>query len=878
MTVKKWIGSLILLVGITTEDTSAQALMAKQNASAKEVVFGNETIKATLHYSRQAVITRLLVNGVEVIRDVSGIYTMQQNSTGKKSSRVLSADPTVVITSNQLKISGISYGAVAETWTFSADKSGIHWDIDRKTTSPQTETEIGSPVFLFSDMSLWEGAYQDYGGLAWFYLFNKPLDTYGVNSSEARFWNSKTGNGLKIKIRAPDQSVAMTYSRTNKDQLSYQVSIADSILVPRYDSGTNRRLFLRGRSDVWQSQGLKSGTRRQRISLSYFDTHKTFDRGRLKGIDSGKVSAVLNTIARIGVINKNHFGGNSWHTPYGPICLHEQYIAQFGVAINDKTYLDGYQDCLDYYRDHAIKPDGRVWPRWAYTNEDMMAGEVTDKGFYEAQWGYLLDSNPDLVTNVSELYQQTGNLEWLRTHKLSCEKALDWLIRRDENGNGLVEMFPADQSEGKSSDWIDIVWASYENAFVNAKLYRALVLWSDLEKQLGDKSRAERYTAFASKLAENFNKDTNAGGFWDPAKNCYVHWRDKAGVAHGNNMVTPVNFMAIAYGISNDDSRNQIILNSIEKQMDKEGLFFWPLCLGSYEAGELKEWQIPFPNYENGDIFLSWGSVAVQAYAKYNPEIAMKYIRKVLEQYGKDGLAFQRYGRTRQEGLGDDILSGNCASIVGLYQFIYGINPRNNRFYLKPRLTPELNGTEIKYAFRDQSLKIELEQNHYAVSDGHFGISAATDFGFNSGKNKLEYFHLDSESPVLELSIVNTGAPDKAKTANSGIGPNSGKSPNSIKSADSDKTANSESGNDRNESIWILIKEWKADHFSWQQKARPGTKTDYKINGANPGKAYIIKTGEKVFASKQADARGRISFSYNTIIAETDFFIQQKEH
>jgi len=34
-------------------------------------------------------------------------------------------------------------------------------------------------------------------------------------------------------------------------------------------------------------------------------------------------------------IDKKHFGGNSWHTPYGPICLHEQYIGEMGLAIND---------------------------------------------------------------------------------------------------------------------------------------------------------------------------------------------------------------------------------------------------------------------------------------------------------------------------------------------------------------------------------------------------------------------------------------------------------------------------------------------------------------------------------------------------------------
>jgi len=41
------------------------------------------------------------------------------------------------------------------------------------------------------------------------------------------------------------------------------------------------------------------------------------------------------------------------------------------------------------------------------------AGRVTDKGFYEAQWGYLLDANPDFVTDVAELYDLTGDKQWV---------------------------------------------------------------------------------------------------------------------------------------------------------------------------------------------------------------------------------------------------------------------------------------------------------------------------------------------------------------------------------------------------------------------------------------------------------------------------------
>ena len=186
---------------------------------------------------------------------------------------------------------------------------------------------------------------------------------------------------------------------------------------------------------------------------------------------------------------------------------------------------------------------------------------INKYGFYEAQWGILLDSNPDLVTNVAELYDMTGDLKWVKTHQASCEKALDWILKRDSNHNGLVEMMTDNTAQQKSSDWIDIIWASYENAFVNAKLYHALVKWAGIEMQFGNTAKANYYTAFAAKLKASFNKPIEEGGFWDAVNSCYVHWRDKDNTIHGRNMVTPVNFMAIAYDIcDNDGNRKKLIL------------------------------------------------------------------------------------------------------------------------------------------------------------------------------------------------------------------------------------------------------------------------------------------------------------------------------
>ena len=696
--------------------------------------------------------------------------------------------------------------------------------MDRTLSNAITVNEAAMPVFMFNNINTWEEAYQDYGGLAWFYLFNKQLDTYGVHSRSSKFWNSKTGNGLSIQVNAPGKEVAMKYSRTADDKLAYSIVVSQQEMLPRFDSGTNRRRYLRDRTDVWAPFKSSPGKTTQSLLFSYFNFNDAYGRGKLEGINGNEVSAVLNTIARIGVIDKQHFGGNSWHTPYGPICLHEQYIAQLGLAINDNNYLNGYQQCLDFYRDNAIKPDGRVWARWAYSNEDMMPGEVTDKGFYEAQWGYLLDANPDLVTNVVELYNQTDNKAWIKTHQQSCEKALDWILNRDANNNGLVEMITDNDTQKRGSDWIDIIWASYENSFVNAKLYHALQLWADVEKQLGNTAKATYYAGFAAKLKSSFNKPVAEGGFWNKEKECYIHWREKDGSTHGNNMVTLVNFMAIGYGICDDPNRTKTILDNIETQMQQEQLFFWPICMSSYEPGDGNDWQFPFPNYENGDIFLSWGALGVKAYASYKPALALQYVKNVLAQYAKDGLAFQRYGRVKQDGLGDDILSGNSLSVVGLYQAIYGVNPIHNRFYLNPHITAELNGTIVKYNFRNQQLAINLALNNYAVSNSQYKIIAQTNFGFYSTNKELSFFNRDDSTAALKVTTI------------------------------------------ANSNLTVNIKQWDADIRVWSQTSTNKTaqKLVYQVNDLKPNSYYTILINDIILQRIKSDRGGTITFNYKS--------------
>jgi len=113
--------------------------------------------------------------------------------------------------------------------------------------------------------------------------------------------------------------------------------------------------------------------------------------------------------------------------------------------------------------------------------------------------GYLLDSQPDYVINVTEQFDLTGDRQWLAGQKTACEKVLNYLMRREVGHSGLVAMMADSCKQNRGSDWIDIIWAAYENALVNAELYYALGLWAGAEDTLGDPAQAATYRDFAAR-------------------------------------------------------------------------------------------------------------------------------------------------------------------------------------------------------------------------------------------------------------------------------------------------------------------------------------------------------------------------------------------
>lgn len=723
-------------------------LSAEESNKVFRVEDGSGKLSFLIDYSQGCFIKELLVNGRNVLSK-EGVNTFVQMANGCFSSARTLKQVVLKSKKNVCKVQNIQYGGdgvtIDENWSFTPAANHVIWRIERTYSSDATLEDMGFPAWNFKSLTTWKGGILDNGGMVWCKYLSGENATYGVHTSGVTYWEPNLGDALRVSMENTDSTVysGAAYSHKSGSIFSCRQYVADTPLKQRYNLSRSVGSY----KDVFMPLSVKAGTEIVTLKLEYQDYDAVYSRGDLKGVDEKAVRELLNTTARYGVVDNGIVGGNGWTTNWK--CMHEPFFGQVAWTVNDPNYTSNLAYSLDRERDYALTSEGRMLSRWHDVQGDEMSGTYdTETGYYEARWGYTVDSQTGYVLNVSDLFAQTGDLNWIRSHKNSCEQVLNWLIRRDSNGNGIFEMKNNSIKERTASDWTDIVWASFENSFVNAQMYGALVNWADIENLLGDKERSAYYLSVSEKLKKSFNKSIYEGGFWHPEKKLYIYWRDKDGSVHGDNLFTPANFAAIAYGVCDNKERAADILDLIEKRTTHEKLFHWPLCFDSFQREEVEDGNWPFPRYENGDIFPTWGYLGVRSYAEYKPELAIKYVRALLHQYTLDGLSSQRYSRVTQQGVGHDILSGICTSITALYRDIYGIRPHWNYLELNPHLITEFDETTFDYWLRGVCYRLQLSMDNYSVKFNQFEVSSSKKIGVSSIDDTLLLYLGNNKSPL----------------------------------------------------------------------------------------------------------------------------------
>ena len=709
---------------------------------------GNLIIR--LNYSEGCTLDLIKVNGTLVSDSTSPVYTGISIGEELWSSMKCNRLPVIAVSRKTITVDSVVYGPtdfpVSEKWIFSTGNDKIIWKILRNYPAGGVIDDNYLPFWQFSSMQTWDGAILDNGGVAWNRFIAEKGESFGTHTDAITLWNRSDNRCLKI-IPSDEEgsSRVVTFRHQPDGRFTIVQSLSEDEIMTRY--GLYR--FLNNGRKVFAPEGVRksSVTAEYTLQAAYYD-HE-YARGDLKGVNADAINEMFNTIGRYGVVDRFIYGSNGWRT--GWAVLQEPWLALYGLANNSPEFVSGFSGSLEYYAREAVLPDGRVLPRWHHDSTDAMPGTWLKSGFYECQWGYMLDTQPAFAINVAEQFDITGDTSWLRKLSPVCERAIDYMLKRDADNDGLFEVVQQSYREEKGTDWLDVIWASHEVSTINAYMYMALTRWSEMERLLGNEEMSGKYGSLALKLKLSYNKNITDGGFWDPENKCYVHWREKDGRVFGNNMNSVVNFLSIGYGLCDDADRIKSVLDHIEELMYKEDLFIWPSCFFPYDKNLGLSVNYPFPNYENGDLFLAWAELGTRCYARYNPEIALKYIRNVIKQYEKDGLSHQRYTRVKQTGAGDDILSNNIMAVVGLYRNLYGIRPQYNRLYLEPHLTPELNGTRLNYHLRGKDYSIVLSEDKFTISVENYSISEDNPFAVNLSGSGLEYFNGAADNPSFKL-------------------------------------------------------------------------------------------------------------------------------
>ena len=816
----KNIAVIVLLIGFSLTGNAHKIKSLIEYDKALKTISVSDSIGSfsiRLNCKTGCEIENLTIKGIQVVSNGNSVITGFAQGNQVFTSAISTSIPLINIGKNDVTVSNISYGnstfGIEESWVFTILKNNIQWQISRDYLNDGTPDQNFLPLWRFNSMQTWDGAVLSNGGVAWCRFLEKENFTYGAHVSGLTFWNKEKNSCFRVSPKTVKGIFpAVSFSHSKNDVFEVAQTWSNSEVITKY----GLRRFIESGNDVFAPVSVKKGKITITYSLEALPYDEAYDKGTFKGISEGSVNEILNTIARYSVVDQNLYGSNGWRTGFA--VLQEQWLALFGLAIDDPEYIRGYSQTLEYEKEHAILPNGRVLPRWHHDAGDGMPETFTKDGYYECQWGYMLDSQPAYAIDVAEQFDMNGDIVWLKKFKQSCESALEYMIRRDSDGNGLFEVIQNSHLEEKGTDWLDVVWVSYEAATINALMYKALTRWSELELILGDQKMSGHYQSLAIKLKTAFNKNIADGGFWNPDKQWYVHWREKDGSVYGNNLVSVVNFMAIGYGVCDDLKRKEAILSKMEELTVKENLFIWPACYFPYEDHVgLKNVNYPWPNYENGDMFLGWAELGTRCYAEKNPEIAVKYIHNVIAKYDKDGLAHQRYLRKSQTGSGEDILANNAMAIVGLYRNIYGIRPQYNRLYLEPHLTAELNGTKVKYNLRGVNYLIGLNADKTTVSADWFSVACVKPFGVNPGKNEISVFYGNESKETFKA---------RSKTP----------------------------------CTFDLVSKTDLE-IRWKQTAESSNPTvEYILNGLNPDKKYTVIINNVPGNASAPDHKGNLTF------------------
>jgi hypothetical protein len=294
-------------------------------------------LELRLKYDGRCLFDRVVVRGRSIVSETNGVCSGVKVANQWYTTRTGLAEVGVTTASNAVDISGIRFGGggiqVEENWLLTVHLDRIDWRISRDYVSGGLLEDTYFPGWEFNDLSTWTGALLGHGGVAWCRLFDALNASYGVHNGQVVFWNKDSGDGLRIDPHAlSGEELAVRFTRQPSCVFSFNYSVSPLLLVPQH--GLSR--FKPDRQDIWVPFQVTPGHVVVEYSLTPFEYDKTYDLGQLRGLSSSTVREIRHTIARIGAVDERIHGSNGYYSDCA--VLHEPWLAQLGLFINDPAY------------------------------------------------------------------------------------------------------------------------------------------------------------------------------------------------------------------------------------------------------------------------------------------------------------------------------------------------------------------------------------------------------------------------------------------------------------------------------------------------------------------------------------------------------------
>jgi hypothetical protein len=241
-----------------------------------------------------------------------------------------------------------------------------------------------------------------------------------------------------------------------------------------------------------------------------------------------------------------------------------------------------------------------------------------------------LDSYPSLVISACNYIKGSNDKAWAQKYYPRIKEWMDLQMKRDYDGNGLVEYELTGNSGSwngiiRPANWWDTIGFGHEDAFSNALTYEALNLIIMVGEMIGMKEDADAYRRVAEKMSKNYFP-----AFYNPKSGILAGWKSKDGKLHDYYFLM-VNSMAVYYNLVPAD-RTKEIMTVLWDKMKEAGYTDFSLGVPGnlvsvrredythhdprWGGGLLPDGSDAFQRYENGGASLNWSYFTLKAFQK----------------------------------------------------------------------------------------------------------------------------------------------------------------------------------------------------------------------------------------------------------------------